>query len=71
MVVAMSEQSFNLLGKDYFNEKEAAHYAGVSYDHFRKHAKRKGILPARVLGKKLYRKADLQRFIEGEFKCQH
>jgi len=66
----MSNLIINLLGKDYLNERESAHYAGVSYDHFRKHAKRKGILPARVLGKKLYRKVDIQRYIEEEFKCQ-
>jgi len=63
--------NFNLLGKDYLNEKEAAHYAGVSYDHFRKNAIRLGVFPARILGKKVYRKADLQRVIEEAFKCHH
>jgi len=67
----MTDKVLNLLGKEYFSEKEAAHYTCVSLDHFRRNAKNCGILPARVMGKKLYRKADIQRIIEQEFRCQH
>lgn len=43
---------FNLAGKDYFTEAEAAHYCGVSLRHFQEHARK--FTPRRFLGKKLY-----------------
>jgi hypothetical protein len=56
-----------LLSKDYFTEKEAAHYCCVSLTQFRKEKVKYGIIPGKFMGKKVYRRADLQRAIEGEF----
>ena len=58
----------NLLGKDYFTEKEAAHYCGVCDRHFRRESMKNGIFPIRHMGKKLYRRVDLQRSIENAAK---
>lgn len=66
--VAMTDKTaLNLLGKDYFTEIEAAHYAGVSPRQFRKKAMESGIMTASPMGKKLYRKDDIQRVLELSF----
>lgn len=52
-----------LAGKDYFTVKEAAEYAGVSYSHWRDRVQ-KEFPPGLFFGKLLYRRADVQRFIE-------
>ena len=57
-------QEINLAGKDYFTEREAAAYACVSPSQFRAKAKDYGIHPVRFMGKKVYRKADIQAAIE-------
>jgi len=54
----------NLLGKDYLTEKEAAHYCGVSFSQFRAKRKDEGIQCLRHMGKKLFRRHDLERSIE-------
>lgn len=57
----------DLRGKDYFSVVEAAHYCCVSPDHFAKQEsalRDMGIEPLRVMGKKVYRRADLAQFIE-------
>ena len=54
----------DLSGKDYFDEAEAAHYACVSISQFRKHAKENAIQPAVFMGKKVYRRSDIQRALE-------
>ena len=57
----------DLRGKDYLSAIEAAHYCCVSPDHFAKHEatlRDMGIEPLRVMGKKVYRRADLAQFIE-------
>ncbi len=61
----MSE--FDLRGKKYFNEKEAAHYCGVSLHHFARQRIKHGIPAARFMGKKLYRKIDLDEIISPLF----
>jgi hypothetical protein len=54
----------NLAGKDYFTEKEAAHYCGVCLRQFQAHRKDEGIPCVRHMGKKLFRRQDLERSIE-------
>lgn len=56
--------TFNLLGKDYFSEKEAAHYMCVSQRYFRDVVTEYGILSLYVKNKKVYRKTDLIAAIE-------
>ena len=60
----MDKTSLNLLGKDYFTEVEAAHYAGVSPRQFRDKAPEYGITPFKFMGKKLYSKRELSSCIE-------
>lgn len=64
----MSASEFNLLGKDYLTTDEAAHYACVSSSQFRGRAREYGIEPIEFMGKKLYRKTDIQRAIENEWR---
>lgn len=59
----------NLAGKDFFSEAEAAHYCCVSYNHFRRQVESYGVYPFIWMGKRVYRKADLQRAME-EKACQ-
>ena len=54
----------NLSGKDYLTEREAAHYCGVSYSQFKRKRLDYGIGSMRFMGKKIYRRADLQSAIE-------
>ena len=54
----------DLRGKDFFDEKEAAHYACCSVSHFRKMARNDGIFPFIHWGKRVYKKADIQRILE-------
>lgn len=63
----MDRLEFNLLGKDYLTEAEAAHYACVSESQFRAKAREYGILAVRFMGKKVFRKTDIQRAIENEW----
>jgi hypothetical protein len=56
--------SFNLAGKDWFTELEAAFYCGVSTGHFAKHYADLGISPRRFMGKKLFSRIALSRVIE-------
>jgi hypothetical protein len=61
----MHDGLINLLGKDYLNEEEAAHYACVSPSQFRAKAAEYGIMPLRRwMGRTVYRKADIQAAIE-------
>src|SRR5689334_4668939 len=63
----MKEKEFNLAGKDFFTETEAAHYCGVSLRHFqRAHEVLRvaGVQARKVLGKKLYVRDELARMIE-------
>lgn len=54
---------FNLLGKDWLDAAEAAHYCCVSEDHFRRHAASYGLYPRNFMGKQVYEKAELYRAI--------
>ena len=56
----------NLAGKDYFTREEAAHYACWSERHWDKMRITYGLEPFDWGGKKVYRKADIQRAMEGE-----
>lgn len=56
-----------MIQKDYFTEKEAAFYCGVSLNHFRKNTNKFNISVGVFMGKKLYRVNDLRRAIESEF----
>lgn len=58
------KRDFNLAGKDYFTEEEAAHYACVSYSQFRKCAEQEGLYPVQWMGKRVFRRTDIQRAIE-------
>lgn len=58
------QRFINILGKDYLTEQDAAFYACVSYSQFREHARDHGLLPFSFMGRRLYRKADVQRAIE-------
>jgi len=57
----------NLAGKDYFTEEEAAHYACVSVSQFRAKKAEYGLQSFAFMGKKLYRKVDLQGALEREW----
>jgi len=57
-------REINLLGKDFFSEAEAAHYCCVSLSQFRERAPEYNIVATWFMGKKLYRREDLQRAIE-------
>jgi len=61
----MSEQAKILLaGKDWFTEIEAAAYCGVSESQFRSGYRALGLIPKRVMGKKLYSRAALYAAID-------
>ncbi len=60
----------NLLGKDYFTRVEAAHYWGASVNVFVEQAQAAGIYPVMRGRFPLYRKADLQNYLEGLFLSQ-
>lgn len=64
MSTLQNKNTFNLLGKDYFSEKESAHYTCVSPRYFRDMAKKYGILSIKFGNKKVYRKSDLIAAIE-------
>ncbi|MFC4819200.1 hypothetical protein [Dokdonella ginsengisoli] len=58
---------FNLLGKDYLTEAEAAHYCCVSLSHFQQSTDtlaEAGVRARRNLGKKVFLRAELSRMIE-------
>lgn len=59
-----NSSAFNLSGKDWFTEPEAALYCGVSPSHFREHYADLGISPRRFMGKKLFSRTELSRIIE-------
>lgn len=60
----MQEKKPELSGKDYFTEKEAAHYMGVGITKWKEIKKQYGLVPLRPAGKNLYRRADLRHLIE-------
>jgi len=66
IVEALSKKfkNFDLRGKDFFSEKEAAHYMCVSLRYFRDVVVEYGIQSEYVLNKKVYRKTDLIAAIE-------
>jgi hypothetical protein len=64
-VTSTSEKAeLNIVGKDYLTEDEAAHYCCVSYSQFRRCAQEYSLQPRTFMGKKVYRKTDLQRAME-------
>ena len=58
----------DLRGLDYLTQKQAARYAGVSLSNFKQKADEYGIFPRRFMGKLLYRKVDIQRAIENQWR---
>jgi hypothetical protein len=56
-----------LAGKDYLTVAEAADYAGISLSHWRSRVQRE-FPPGVFYGKLLYRRADVQQFIESKVK---
>lgn len=50
---------FNIAGKDWFKEDEAAHYCGVSLRQFQTHYQSLGIAPKRFMGRKLFAREEL------------
>ena len=56
-----SEMNFN---KDFLTIEEAAAYCGVSPDHFTRERAAHSLAAIFFMGKKLFRKADLQAAIE-------
>lgn len=53
----------DLAGKDYFTVPEAAEYAGISVSHWRARIQRE-FPPGEFYGKLIYRRTDVQRFID-------
>lgn len=62
--VSPKKKEINLLGLDYFTADDAAFYCRVSRSKFYEARDKYGILPFPLMGKWLYRKADLQTIIE-------
>ncbi|OOZ75332.1 hypothetical protein BOW50_12190 [Solemya velum gill symbiont] len=60
----MTRRILSVLGRDYLKAEEAAVYACVSSSQFRAKAKEYGIYPIQFMGKKVYRKVDIQAAIE-------
>lgn len=60
----LDRRLINLAGKDYFTTDEAAFYACVSRSQFYEHAGLYGIKPFPFMGKKLYRRIDIQNAME-------
>ena len=58
-------REFYLSGKDYLTEREAAHYCCVSHSQFKNKRLDYGIGAMRFMGKKIYRRSDLEAAIEG------
>ena len=58
------DHEFYLSGKDYLTEHEAAHYCCVSYTQFRRKRLANGIPMIQFMGKRIYRRQDLQSAIE-------
>ena len=58
------DHEFYLSGKDYLTEREAAHYCCVSYSHFRDKRLESGNPMIQFMGKRIYRRQDLQSAIE-------
>ena len=58
------DKQFNIAGKDWLTAPEAAHYCGVSEDHFRRRATEYGLVPRNFMGKQLYEKAALYAAID-------
>lgn len=54
---------FNIAGKDWFTEQEAAFYCCVSASQFAHHYEELGITPRRFMGKKLYAREELSAVI--------
>ena len=63
IVPFLHRETLVLAGKDYFTVYEAAAYAGISYSHWRARIQ-PYFPPGEFFGKLLYRRADVQRFIE-------
>ncbi len=64
MASSSVKAEINLVGKDYLTEDEAAHYCCVSYSQFRRCAQDYSLQSRTFMGKKVYRKTDLQRAME-------
>jgi hypothetical protein len=60
----------NLAGKDYLTVPEAAEYAGISVSHWRARVQRV-FPPGRFCGKLIYRRVDVQRFVEANTLWPH
>lgn len=56
-------KEFNLAGKDWFTEQEAAFYCCVSASQFAQHYEELGITPRRFMGRKLYSREELSAVI--------
>jgi hypothetical protein len=59
------DHQFYLSGKEHLTEPEAAHYCCVSLSQFKKKHLDYGIGSRRFIGKKIYRRSDLETAIEG------
>ena len=59
------DHEFYLSGKYYLTEREAAHYCCVSHSHFRDKRLESGIPMIQFMGKRIYRRSDLEAAIEG------
>lgn len=55
----VEHKRFDIVGKDWLTEPEAAFYCGVSVTQFKKHAPSYGLAPRKFMGKKLYDTAEL------------
>ena len=64
----MPDKDFDLRGKDYLSQAEAGHYCCLSPNAFRDWSRVKGIQCGRIGGKLLYRRSDLTRAIENNWR---
>ncbi len=55
---------YDLVGKDYFDQWEAAHYMCMSVSKFKQLVPTTSIKPLNNHGKTVYRKTELEQFIE-------
>lgn len=62
---------YQLEGKDWFRETEAAEYCGVAVSTFRAGIKSLGVAPRRAFGRKLYSRAALYAAIAACPEWQH
>ena len=65
--MAMKQPAEMNLSKDFLTIPEAAEYCGVSVSHFRREIKDSLIPSVIFMGKRLFKRDDLRKAIEGKY----